>query len=55
MLGALHGGYFMVQEKYVAEAMSTYMAVAKTLSTPFEPGSDFGIGEVQMVEGLISG
>ena len=39
----LDGGYFMVQEKYASEVVSTFgMADAKIVSTPFEPGSTFG-------------
>ena len=49
----LDGGYFMVQEKYAAEVVSRYgMAAVETISTPFEPGSNFGAKEVPVVEGV---
>ena len=44
----------MVQEKHAAEVVSRYgMAAAKTVSTPFEPGSSFGVEEVPVAEGVI--
>ena len=52
----LDGGYFMVQEKYAAEVVSRYgMAAAKTVSTPFEPGSNFGAEGVPVAEGVDPG
>ena len=43
----------MVQEKHAAEVVSRYgMAAAKTVSTPSEPGSSFGVEEVPVAEGV---
>ena len=48
----LDGGYFMVQEKYAKEVVSRFgLADAKTVSTPFEPGSNFGEEEISMQVG----
>ena len=52
----LDGGYFLVQEKYANEVVSRYgMGDAKTVSTPFEPGSSFGAEEVPDQEGVDHG
>lgn len=49
----MNGGYFMVQEKYVTEVVSRFgMADAKTVSTPFEPGGNFGAENISVQEGV---
>ena len=49
----LDGEYFMVQEKYVTEMVSRFgMAEAKTTSTPFEHGRNFGVEKIEVQEGV---
>ena len=51
----LRGGYFLVQQNVHASEVVNKFGIAKVVSTPFEPGRNFRMEEVQEQKGVDPG